>query len=155
MTQEDKQLLLKDLNARLPYGVYVEHTTTKIRGKLNGIIFEHIYNDTDSIQDINAWATFFGDEYVDATYFRPFLRPMSSMTEEEKSVLCNMLIMRPDFTYGIPLFKEVYKDKNWVDNWNYCSFKAIDWLNEHHLDYKGLIEKGLAIEVTNEDNPYE
>ena len=67
MTQEDKQLLLKDLNARLPYGVYVEHTTTKIRGKLKGMVFEHIYNDTDSIQDINAWVMFFGEEYVDAT----------------------------------------------------------------------------------------
>ena len=131
MTQEDKQLLLKDLNARLPYGVYVEHTTTKIRGKLNGIIFEHIYNDTDSIQDINAWAMFFGDEYVDATYFRPFLRPMSSMTEEEE-----------DEYYNVEFGFNIHSDR-------------VDWLNAHHFDYRGLIERGLAIEITKEDNPYE
>ena len=34
MTQEGKELLLRDLCARLPYGVYVEHITTKVRGKL-------------------------------------------------------------------------------------------------------------------------
>lgn len=130
MTQEDKELLLKDLNARLPYGVYVEHTTTKIRGKLKGIVFEHIYNDTDSIQDINAWVMFFGDEYVDATYFRPFLRPMSSMTEEEENEYYNV-----EFGFNI------HSDR-------------VDWLNAHHFDYRGLIEKGLAIEVTNENNPY-
>jgi hypothetical protein len=129
MTQEGKFLLLKDLNARLPYGVYVEHITTKIRGKLKGMMFEHIYNDTDSIQDINAWAMFFGDEYVDATYFRPILRPMSSMTEEERQ------------EYGLVLCDEL-------------SINQYDWLNANHFDYRGLIEKGLAIEVTEKNNPY-
>ena len=130
MTQEGKFLLLKDLNARLPYGVYVEHTTTKIRGKLKGMMFEHIYNDTDSIQDINAWAMFFGDEYVDATYFRPFLRPMSSMTEEEE-----------DEYYNTEVGFNIHSDR-------------VDWLNANHFDYRGLIEKGLAIEVTEKNNPY-
>ena len=129
MTQEDKQLLLKDLNARLPYGVYVEHTTTKIRGKLKGIVFEHIYNDTDSIQDINAWVMFFGEEYVDATYFRPILRPMSSMTGEERQ------------EYGLVLCDEL-------------SVNQYDWLNAHHFDYRGLIEKGLAIEALEDNNPH-
>ena len=129
MTQEDKQLLLKDLNARLPYGVYVEHTTTKIRGKLKGMVFEHIYNDTDSIQDINAWVMFFGEEYVDATYFRPILRPMSSMTGEERQ------------EYGLVLCDEL-------------SINQYDWLNAHHFDYRGLIEKGLAIEALEDNNPH-
>lgn len=129
MTQEDKQLLLKDLNARLPYGVYVEHTTTKIRGKLKGMVFEHIYNDTDSIQDINAWVMFFGEEYVDATYFRPILRPMSSMTGEERQ------------EYGLVLCDEL-------------SVNQYDWLNAHHFDYRRLIEKGLAIEALEDNNPH-
>jgi hypothetical protein len=133
MTQEGKFLLLKDLNARLPYGVYVEHTTTKIRGKLKGMMFEHIYNDTDSIQDINAWAMFFGDEYVDATYFRPILRPMSSMTEEERKEYKHLVAFS-----GSP---------DGATNFT-------DWLNANHFDYRGLIEKGLAIEVTEKNNPY-
>ena len=133
MTQEGKFLLLKDLNARLPYGVYVEHITTKIRGKLKGMMFEHIYNDTDSIQDINAWAMFFGDEYVDATYFRPILRPMSSMTEEERKEYKHLVAFS-----GSP---------DGATNFT-------DWLNANHFDYRGLIEKGLAIEVTEKNNPY-
>ena len=129
MTQEDKQLLLKDLNARLPYGVYVEHKKKKIRGKLKGMVFEHIYNDTDSIQDINAWVMFFGEEYVDATYFRPILRPMSSMTGEERQ------------EYGLVLCDEL-------------SVNQYDWLNAHHFDYRRLIEKGLAIEALEDNNPH-
>ncbi len=39
-------------------------------------------------------------------------------------------------------------------NWHF-TIKGIDWLNAHHFDYRGLIEKGLAIEVTKDDNPYE
>lgn len=128
MTQEEKQLLLKDLCARLPYDIYVEHITTKVRGKLKGIVFEHIYNDTDSIQDINAWVIFFGDEYIDATYFRPILRPMSSMTNEETD------IFNSDFG-GIE------------DSYNSIEIKRIDWLNANHFDYRNLIEKGLAIEA--------
>jgi len=126
MTQEEKELLLKDLNARLPYGVYVEHTTTEIRGKLKSMFFEHIYNNTDSIQDINAWTMFFGDEYVDATYFRPFLRPMSSMTKKEKKEI--------DASFS-PTGQELF------------SLPYVDWLNAHHFDYRGLIEKGLALEA--------
>lgn len=128
MIREEKFLLFKDLNARLPYGVYVEHTTTKIRGKLKGMVFEHIYNDTDSIQDINAWVMFFGEEYVDATYFRPILRSMSSITEEEKK------------EYNKVMFQsERYEDDYVAD---------VDWLNAHHFDYRGLIKKGLAIDCT-------
>lgn len=134
MIQESKKLLLQDLSARLPYGIYVEHTTTKIRGKLKDIVFEHIYNDTDSIQDINAWVMFFGDEYVDATYFRPFLRPMSSMTEEEKK----------EYRKLCDSYYDIYFD----------SIASLDWLNAHHFDYHKLIEKGLAIKVTEENNPY-
>ena len=133
MTQEDKQLLLKDLNARLPYGVYVEHTTTKIIGKLKSMFFEHIYNNTDSIQDINAWIKFFGDEYVDATYFRPILRPMSSMTEEERKEYNELVSKLGD--------KEPYFVLEQM---------IVDFYHKRHLDNRLLIEKGLAIEAKEE-----
>ena len=127
---EEKKLLFEDLSARLPYGVYVEHITTEIRGKLKGMIFEHIYNDTDSIQDINAWVKFFGDEYVDATYFRPILRPMSSMTEEEKKEYNELVSKLGD--------KEPYFVLEQM---------IVDFYHKRHLDNRLLIEKGLAIEA--------
>lgn len=147
MTEQGKQLLFQDLSARLPYGVICQ-VDVGVAGLDDGKLEE--------IDIPNERVRFADDGYWDADIddVKPYLRPLSSMTEEEKSVLHNMLIMRPDFTYGIPLFREVYKDKNWVDNWDCCSFKAIDWLNKHHFDYHGLIERGLAIEVTEEHNPY-
>jgi hypothetical protein len=65
---------------------------------------------------------------------KPYLRPMSSMTEEEKEEYHKLC----DSYYGI------YFD----------SIDSIDWLNKHHFDYRGLIPKNLAIEVTKENNPY-
>jgi len=58
---------------------------------------------------------------------KPYLRPMSSMTEEEEDELCELFTLSD------------------------CS--AIDWLNAHHFDYRGLIQKGLALS-TEEFNPY-
>lgn len=160
MTREEKSLLLQDLCARLPYGVYIEHTTTEIRGQLKGVVFEHIYNGTDSIQEINAWVLFFGDEYVDATYFRPILRPLSSMTEEEKEELLNLLFNKEAKYFYI-------NEKGLIDGktsdlmkegLNYPAFCPInivlytDWLNSHHFDYRNLIEKKLALEAP--DNMY-
>ena len=147
MTQEEKELLLKDLNARLPYGVYVEHTTTKIRGKLKDIVFEHIYNGTDSIQDINAWVMFFGDEYVDATYFRPFLRPMSSMTEEEKKEYIECAGYEIEESVNGRHYEYYLKDFCGTTDNPSVNADGVDWLVAHHFDIRNLIEKGLALEA--------
>ena len=64
---------------------------------------------------------------------KPYLRSMESMTEEEKIKLSLSQI------YAFAHYNEVAK---------------MDWLNEHHFDYRGLIDEGLAIEVTEENNPY-
>lgn len=64
---------------------------------------------------------------------KPYLRLMSSMTEKEKSQY-NFYLTRIEFAYDASLL--------------------IDWLNSHHFDYRVLIKKGLAIEVTEENNPY-
>lgn len=119
MTQEDKQLLLKDLCARLPYGVIC--STPKGNGYLcsiNQTIFGNEYG-------VNIEVTmrdYFDDNKCD---IKPYLRPMSSMTEEERT------------------------------EWRKLSdINEIDWFNKHHFDYRGLIPKGLAIEVNESNNPY-
>ena len=111
MEQKDKELLLKDLCARLPYGVIVNY---------NGI--------DDYTLSIKLLST----HYVEK--MKPYLRPMSSMTEEEKKEY--------DHRLECMFYDTMYDD----------AF-AIDWLNTNHFDYRGLIEKGLAIS-TDDFNPY-
>ena len=105
MTQEEKQLLLKDLCARLPYGVKVRY------------IFD------DGSHCPFELSTKILQECLDKG-FLPYLRSMSSMTEEEKGEYFN--------SYDWEYFEEG---------------TPFDWLNEHHFDYRGLIGKGLALEA--------
>ena len=129
MSQEDKDLLIKDLCMRQPYGVICN--TPKGNGYLcfiNQTIFGTEYG-------VNIEATmrdYFNDREV---YIKPYLRPMSSMTEEEKKEYDNRL--------ACMFYDEMYDD----------AF-AIDWLLENHFDFRGLIPKGLAIEVNENNNPY-
>ena len=116
MTQEEKQLLLKDLCARLPYGV-----------KIN------IKSDyTREMEDTELNPYYLDGLGYNAEYrnLRPYLRPMSSMTEEEED------------EYMIARQKDIAEAYIHATPQN-----AIDWLNEHHFDYRGLIEKGLALEA--------
>ena len=124
MTQEDKMLLIKDLSARLPYAVTVEHTSG-FRGTLHDITVHHMYDDNDNVYDAICYTDFFGDEdsiYIE--YFKPYLFPISSMTEEQKEDMIKS-------SCGIGSDKNVF-----------------DWYNKNHFDYRGLIEKGLAIDAT-------
>ena len=134
MTREDKDLLSKDLCARLPYGVlcYINDDDTNTPRKLRRIEVDEL----DGIL-LDFWT---GREdcpsmQVYLSEVKPYLRPKSSMTEEEKEEYLKL----GDIYYGI------YFD----------SINSIDWLNAHHFDYRKLILKGLAIEVTEENNPYE
>ena len=65
---------------------------------------------------------------IDAVYIKPYLRPMSSMTEEEKK-------------------EYQYITERWMYDADYSIVDSIDWLNAHHFDYRGLIQKGLALEA--------
>ena len=127
MTQEDKQLLLKDLCARLPYGVKFlrESWNYELDQELSVI---EILEDIDKDGYINNTKVYTVED------IKPYLRPKSSMTEEEKEEYFKL----GDIYYGI------YFD----------SINSIDWLNAHHFDYRRLIPKGLAIEVTEENNHY-
>ena len=137
MTQEDKELLLKDLSARLPYGVKIELTWWVMdEGTCLSTTLE-----PDHIEQI------LNDEVGDAE-IKPYLFPMSSMSDEQ----CHK------FYYGFVENEIDYNDikKYYFDGclWhkiltsiNDCS-DIIDWFNKNHFDYRGLIEKGLAIDAT-------
>lgn len=156
MKQEDKELLLKDLSARLPYNlkgkVYAEVSDGNY--DMNGYmifydapfdvildkidLYEEIIHVTaigneDTVEFIESQQTD-GEPYT-IEEFKPYLRPMSSMTEEEKEEFENLLEGIVD---GI---------ERW-DKPDLC--EEYDWLNSHHFDYRGLIEKGLALEAPEE-----
>ena len=123
MTQEEKELLVKDLCARLPYGVKINEST---QGDFTviGLTTERVFTACETEGCHND----FPIECI-----KPYLRPMSSMTEEEQRTLdsmCNGVEMVSRLS-GLKMFD-----------------KAFNWLNESHFDYRGLIEKGLAIDAT-------
>ena len=129
LTKEDRALLIKDLSARLPYAVKVEHTNVGMRGILHDLVVYCLYNGDNFIDDYTCTTDFFGDnDYFDIEYFKPCLFPLSSMTEEQEKE-CQQL-----------------KHSYYYDD---DSFVLFDWYNKNHFDYRGLIEKGLAIDATN------
>ena len=115
MTQEEKDLLLKDLCARLPYKVYAQ-----IPDKYGG------YTSAIESIDIDGFVKDFEGEQIEIENIKPYLFPLSSMTEEQKSILslCNAFIE--------PRSIEL----------------KLNFYNEQHIDYRGLIKKGLAIDAT-------
>ena len=134
MTQEDKDLLLKDLSARLLYGVALDVDTADwkapqghIKVKMEG--FGILFKDMSLI--VNG--SYYGDNY------KPFLRSMSSMTKEEKETYYNLCYEEE---------REEYEFGDWVTRVYYHdTIDSIDYLNSIHIDYRGLIKKGLALET--------
>ena len=121
MTQEDKELLIQDLCARLPYGVIC--TDSNNTGELTQISIPH---------DICVLE--YGDSAVcSIADCRPYLFPLSSMTEEQKEEYCQLQQ------------KIIYNSKGVVND---DITEYINWLNKNHFDYQGLIEKSLAIDAT-------
>lgn len=125
MTNEEKHLLLKDLCARLPYGVICK--TEKGNGHLCSIN-QTFFGIEYGVNISSLKRDYFDDIDTDEQVVKPYLRPMSSMTEEEKKELNNVL----KFQY--------YSDDS-------CMCESNDWLNAHHFDYHGLISMGLALEA--------
>ena len=138
MTQEDKELLIKDLCARLPYGVCVEHTSG-FRGTLHDLTVYFTYNDDDTINDYMCYTDFFGDESCKIEFFKPYLYPLSSMTDEQYEEIWHC--MEADNKETLLRARSGQKCAN-----PYCN--VADYYNVHHFDYRGLIDKGLAIDAT-------
>ena len=139
MTQEDKELVLIDLSARLPYRVMVHiryNTEEPCYGELTP-------------KDIQ-W-------FIDSKIkeIKPYLRPMSSMTEEEKHYIRHHFC--PEYYFDVDLQGNISdNDGSYIYEIELSKMAGyIDYLNKHHFDYRGLIEKGLAIAVTKDNNPYE
>ena len=140
MKKEDKKILLRDLCARLPYGVKCQHFDDKTPYALLGIDEDVLHIDCPVYDE--------GDGYVEIEYCKPYLRSLSSMTEEEKRELSKKYVW--DISCG--QIKIRYHSEGYWDNNTKCPtseyLKLFDWLNMHHFDYHGLIEKGLALEAT-------
>lgn len=135
MNHEDKELLFKELCTRSPYGVIVtdnRHGNSRI-------------TEIDTVEKTVYCDDF--DEYVELDKCKPYLRSMSSMTEEEKEEFhklkqFSVTVVMPN---GVSLLEPTYivdleEDGDGLNH-------LYDWLNAHHFDYRGLIEKGLALEA--------
>lgn len=136
MKQEDKELLLKDLCARLPYGIVInigdEDLKLDRKHQCIGVLYPEDCSDEFNERNNNAsfYITISGCYYGEE--IKPYLRPMSSMTEEES------------IEYGKTLTCHIGRDNC---TYTHQTFKSFDWLNAHHFDYRDLIEKGLALEA--------
>ena len=149
MNQQDKELLLKDLSTRLPYGVMVK--TPYNDAKLIGIVRRKGYTkETEYIDVITDKQTY------PIRYVTPYLRPLSSMTEEEFESLKEYSGLKYDQLDLASFQNGTYKclDFYLSEVPSYVVILVFDWLNKNHFDYRGLIERGLAIKVTKENNPY-
>ena len=137
MNEQDRELLFIDLCGRLPYGVKCSHPYGI--GKLESIAKEeHGIDVTFETPD---------DNYYSIDDCKPYLFPMSSMTEEQKIECFKGTDIELDehneiwSTFPISNTDIVLTNLN---NW----LKVINWLNKKHFDYRGLIEKGLAIDAS-------
>lgn len=124
LTKEERELLHQDLAGRVPYDIIVNIVD---------------YGDF-KLKSVNWWEEVGLDDGLTQTYdvqdVRPYLRLLSSMTDEEREefrLLGGVISYNPNHnTYSISAF----------------SADAYDWLNKKGFDYRNLIEKGLAIEMT-------
>lgn len=150
MTQEEKQLVFIDISSRLFYGIVVQQSPKYSKGDIG---YNTAYDSEKETKDFNIIGIesdnclITDKNIVENTYSkgkvstpiticiynhwtgqtaRPYLRPMSSMTEEEK-----------DEYFGRTMAIDIVE----------TSQQIIDWLNAHHFDYRNLIEKGLALEA--------
>ncbi len=123
MTQENKELLLKDLCARLPYGV---------KFVCNKNVYTAIGLDL-IVTDEGDWeyaVTAKGIAPIEIDFIKPYLFPLSSMTEEQKK----------EFDATLKYFP--------AEEINFWTLNTYDWCNKNHFDYRGLIPKKLAIDAT-------
>lgn len=155
MTQKEKtQLLLKDLSARQPHGVHccvfnLNKTIKEDNDVICGIVGDNIVTLKSGKNECYMYYQ-----------IKPYLRPMSSMTEEEKHIIFELFNDKYVFVTNDGVNADNYFTPIWKPfGLQGISFKTmskiINWLNKNMFDYRGLITMGLAIEVTKENNPYE
>lgn len=136
MTQEEEDILLKDLSTRLPYGVKVQLSTNEV-----GILHQ-IAKGTCTIFIKNRITP---PDFFDVSIndIKPYLFPSSSITKDQMIELSNI----SNAIYIYPSDAEIVVSRA---RENLLQFVPVfDWLNKNHFDYRGLISKKLAIDATN------
>ena len=127
MTRVDKELLLKDLCARLPYGVKMNHIADNEHSPKTLI---GVAKDMITLEGLGGY------ECVDIEDYKPYLFPLSSMTKEQRYEL-------HDLIHNLNVLAINGEIGDWI-----VSSSEIDFYNKYHLDYRGLIPLGLAIDAT-------
>lgn len=157
MTEKGKDLLIKDICSRLPYGVIgkceidasydTSFDTIFQTHKFDAVLYglkEDLLFVTPLIEDMDE-QNFAEEEVadgVDILDFTPYLFPMSSMTDEQKKYITDKWGINEEFDFEI--------DPNWGEYFVELGYTVdfIDWLNKNHFDYRGLIDESLALDAT-------
>jgi hypothetical protein len=137
MTQEQKDLLLKDLCCRLPYGVKVQTTYINPQTKERKDIGTDVLSTVEISMLIDGY-----EEH------KPYLFPLSSMTEEQWRELFEIAgyeVREEDCGRHTEIY---YYDMVGHENTLHPNYNAIDWFNANHFDYRGLIPMDLGIDAT-------
>jgi hypothetical protein len=137
MEKDLKDILLKDLCARLPYGVKMNHIADDEHSPKTLI---GVAKDMITLEGLGGY------ESVDVEDYKPYLFPLSSMTKEQESYLHFNTKFRLDICNDLTVKNDEDDNYFYTDIYDYISL--IDWLNKNHFDFRGLIEKGLAIDAT-------
>lgn len=124
---DNKELLLKDLSARLPYGVKVQF---KLPDHKNKVFTEEIgeLQSIDKYREVSINSKGIDYRFIQLDC-KPYLRPISSMTKEELEEYNGTMVELPNEEYLIR------------------TARTVDFCNKYHLDYRGFIPKGLALEA--------
>ena len=131
MTQTEKELLLRDLCARLPYSIkasyYGADEECETWDEVDGVAFDYVE---------------IGQYSLPIERIKPYLFPLSSMTEEQKKYISNKWGINEEFDFEIdPNCGEYFVELGYT-------VEFVDWLNKNHFDYRGLIDKSLALDAT-------
>ena len=144
MTQNEKDLLVKDLSQRLPYGIIVECNDDD--GSLPNmwtVVYIDIFTEDLFLLNIENSAT----KLISVKNTKPYLFPLTNITDEQREEFLNI---QSEERQNLMDALIRYRQGNFDDKIpTIASYKHIDWLNANHFDYKGLIEMGLAIDCTN------
>ena len=142
MTKEDKDLLLKDLCGRLPYGIKCSFGVNDAIYIIEGI--NPNCCGASEIQTTHIKSSINGDFRLNSC--KPYLFPLSSMTEEQKKFFNDRPIFL-DFENDLVVKEDFFGNSRFtmLDDW----LRVINWCYENHFDIYGLIPKGLAIDCTN------
>ena len=160
LSEEDKALLLTDLSGRLPYNVKVQVTYYGDFDFDESIVGDFVLNEIDTrypeniywiggpqLQESgnfqNGTTSFATPSDEEDEVVKPYLRPMSSMTDEEFKEYESANELDTEESAKALRTNLLEKKRVRISSW----YHGVDWLNRHHFDYRGLIEKGLALEA--------